>query len=149
MEHVRSILSWILTSVVTLGVAAGVVLVDRGPQVPTSFVASETTVPHSAAVRGTVHHRAAVAHQSAAPIVKVTKKVHVKVSRVAPTTTTVAPTTTTTVPPTTTTTVPPTTTTTVLTVINVTTTTVHHGGGDDGGGGGGGGGGTTSTTIDN
>ena len=146
MDHVRSIVSWIMTSVLTLGVAAGVVLVDRKPQAPTTFVASETTVPHSTVVHRAAHRRAAVSHQSAAPTVKVKRTVHAKVTGTQVTTTTVAPTTT--VPPTTTT-VAPTTTTTVLPVINVTTTTVHHGGDDDGGGGGGGVGGSTSTTIDN
>ncbi len=150
MDHVRSIVSWIMTSVLTLGVAAGVVLVDRRPQAPTTFVASETTVPHSTVVHRAAHRRAAVSHQSAALTVKLKRTVHAKFTGTQVTTTTVAPTTT--VPPTTTTVAP--TTTTVLPVINVTTTTVHHGG-DDGGGGGGGGaggggvGGSTSTTIDN
>ena len=143
MDHVRSIVSWIMTSVLTLGVAAGVVLVDRRPQAQTTFVASETTVPHSTVVHRAAQRRAAVSHQRAVPTVKVKRTVHAKFTGTQVTTTTVAPTTTV---PTTTTTVAPTTTTTVLPVINVTTTTVHHGG-DDGGGGGGGG--STSTTIDN
>jgi len=143
VDHVRSVVSWIMTSVLTLGVAAGVVLVDRRPQAPTTFVASETTVPHYTVVHRAAHRRVVVSHQIAPPTVKVKMTVHAKFTRTQVTTTTVAPTTT--VPPTTTT-VAPTTTTTVLPVINVTTTTVHHGG-DDGGGGGGGG--STSTTIDN
>jgi hypothetical protein len=143
VDHVRSIVSWIITSALTLGVASGVVLVDRKPPAPTSYVASETTVPHHAVTPRTVHRRAALTPRFTASTLNVKRIVRKKVTRTQATTTTVAPTTT--LPPTTTT-VAPTTTTTVLTVVNVTTTTVHHGGSDDGGGGGGG---TTSTTIDN
>jgi hypothetical protein len=138
VDLVRSIVSWVMTSVLTLGVAAGVVLVDQRPQAPTTFVASETTVPHSTVVHRAAHRRAAVSHQSAALTVKVKRTDHAKFTGTQVTTTTVAPTTT--VPPTSTT-VAPTTTTTVLPVINVTSTTDHHGGG--------GGGGSTSTTLDN
>jgi len=147
VDHVRSIVSWIMTSVLTLGTAAGVVLADRGPQAPTSYVASETTVPQSAVVHRSVHHRAAVTHQFVAPTVTTKRTVHNKVARTqATTTTTFAPTTTT--APSTTTTVAPTTTTTVAPVIVTVPTTVPRR--DDGGGdGGGGGGGTTPTTIDN
>ena len=148
MDHLRSIVSWIMTSALTLGTAAGVVVMDRGPQAPTTFVTSETTVAQRTVVHRSIHRSAAVTHRVVKPTVTVKKTVHLKVAKTQATiTTTEVPTTT--VVPTTTTTVAATTTTTAPAVVVTVPTTIprHHDGGDDGGGSGGGG--TTSTTIDN
>lgn len=143
MYRMRAIASWIITSVLAFGSAAGVVILDRGPQTPPVSVASETTVPpttiahHAGAAHGTATRFVPLATTPQVPVGRVTTKVRTGTDDNNTTsiesTTSTGPTTT--VPPSTSTTAAP-----PITVAPVTTTTVRTRGGDGGG---------TSTTIDN